>query len=148
MSQSTFSAVDDLVGPVVTQLAAVAQQVAGVGECYLQPPEGPPVDNSVIFPLKNWKSMRAGGKQRMTLTFEVVHLFRRTRLQDAIQRAYTFIHPWELALSRWTNINLAGTAVAMNPIGGEIREYLWGNTPYTALVHEVEVVVEFPVVTN
>lgn len=137
---STYPLDDDVVGPIIHQLALVAAQVEGVGEVFEVPPDGPPPDNSVLLPLRKWKvEDHTAGKMKVTLTFEVLHLFTRTQLKQAIQRSQKALHPWWQALTAWPNSTLGGLAYYTDVSDGELHEFTWANTPYLAISHMVDV---------
>ena len=146
----TYPLTDDVVTPIIDELVLVAKQVEGVGQCFPQPPDGPPPDNSVLFPLRKFKPEdHTAGKMKVTLTFEILHLFSRTQLSQAITRAYKTLHPWWQALTAWPNATLNGKAYLTELTGeGEIKEVLWSNTPYLAVSHTFDVCVVLNIPTE
>src|SRR5271166_2604902 len=111
----SFVPSDNLIGPIVTQLAAIAGQIQGVGRTYTVPPEGEPEDNSVLFPLKRWRIIDStNAKLKVELTFSILHLFRRDRMDDVMPRVQLVMTSWWNALADWQNLTLGGLAIDTN----------------------------------
>lgn len=140
---------DTIVGPIVEQLALVAQQINGIGTCYLQPPDGPPEDNSVLFPCKSWRFQNnTNGRLRAYLTFDIIHVFSRRLLDEALPDINTFIPAWWAVLGDWNNQTLNNTVRSFDLKEGQITTLKYGSDTYLALVHQVTVLTDFLVVTQ
>lgn len=140
----SFTPSDNLVGPIIHQIALVAQQVQGVGRVYETPPEGEPEDNSVLIPLVDWKVIDStNAKLKVELAFNIYHLFRRDRMEDAYPRAQLVMTAWWNAIADWVNLTLDGLAIDTNIKGGKIGTVTWGSLPYLALIHNITVLTEF-----
>lgn len=142
---------DSLVSPIVAQLCVVAQQIAGIGICYTEPPDRAPEDNSVMFPLREWHVLEdTNAKLKVQLVFEVLHLLRRTNLNDALARAYTFVPAWLTVLTAWGNNTLGGLAIDMSLLGqpATVKGYDWANEPFIAISTRVAVLTEFSINTQ
>lgn len=138
-----FTPSDSLVGPVVDGLITVASQIAGLTRHYREAPEGVPDDNSVLYPLKGFEVVDAtNGKLTFKLKFQVIHNFRRRRLQDNLANIHMYIPAWMDALSAWANQPLGGLATEVSLTDGQIRESTWGGQSGLALVLDVEVLTE------
>ena len=139
---------DSVVGPLVAQLALVAQQIQGIGICYLEPPEGPPEDNSVIFPCKSWEFVDStNGRLRVYLTFDIMHLFSRRLLDEALPDIYKFTPAWWTVLGDWNNQTLGGLVRSMDVKAGEITTTKMAGEILLALTHRVRLLYEFPLTT-
>jgi hypothetical protein len=139
---------DTLVTPIVTELAALAQQIEGIGDIYIDTPDRAPADNSVLFPMRDFRILdEANGLYHVELVFEILHVFRRTNLSVAVKKAYAALPAWLHVLTAWTNQTLNGTAMDMvlerEPCS--IKGTNWGDTPYLAISIQVAVTVELPV---
>lgn len=142
---NTFPQADTLVGPIVAQLILVARQIAGIGTCYATPPDAAPEDNSVLFPLREWRVLDdTNWKLKVELDFEVLHLFRRQNLSRAIPRAYAALPAWLAVLTAAENQSLGNLAILMNLVGtpGTIKGYTWGGTEFIAISHKLSVLTE------
>lgn len=142
---------DTLVGPIVEQLALVAQQINGIGpeQCYIKPPDGPPEDNSVLFPCKAWAfSDMSNGRLRVRLTFDILHVFSRRMLDEALPDIQAYIPAWWAVLGDWNNQTLGGTVRSLDLKSGEITTLRYGGETLLALRHEVTVLTEFLVTTQ
>jgi hypothetical protein len=143
-----FVPTDALVGPIVAQLIVVTQQIQGIGRCYAAPPEGEPEDNSVVYPLKNIAVLGdTNAKLKTELNFEIVHFFLRTRLQDAVTLAQTYVMPWFYALSDWTNQSLGGLAIRITIHKMSLSSMTWGQEDYITLSINIGVLTEFNIPT-
>jgi hypothetical protein len=145
----SFVPTDALVGPIIQQLAGIAGQIQGVGRLYTTPPEGEPEDNSVLFPLKHWRILDdTNAKLKVELTFSILHLFRRNRMEDAYPRAQTFLTAWWNALADWSNLTLGGLAISTTIKDGGMGMVEWADQPYLALTHTITVLTEFNIPLN
>lgn len=142
----SFTQTDALVSPIVAQLAAIAGQIQGVGRTYVVPPEGEPEDNSVLFPLKRWKILDStNAKLKVELTFTIMHLFRRDRMEDVIPRAHLAMTAWWNALADWSNLTLGGLAIDTTIKDGSIGSVMWGDQIYLAVSNTLVVLTEFTI---
>jgi hypothetical protein len=142
---------DTLVTPIVQQLAIVAQQIAGIGTCYTEPLDQAPEDNSVLFPLRGWKVLDdTSAKLKVELTFEVLHLFARTNLPDALARAYSFVPAWLTVLTAWGNNELGGLAITVSLLEqpATVKGFEWAKEPFIAISTLVTVLTEFSINTQ
>jgi hypothetical protein len=140
----SFTQNDTLVGPIVHQLALIAGQIQGVGRTYEVPPEGEPEDNAVLFPLKRWKVLAStNAKLKVELTFTILHLFRRDRMEDVIPRMHLAMTAWWNALADWSNLTLGGLAIDTTLKDGSIGTIVWGDQTYLAVINTITVLTEF-----
>jgi hypothetical protein len=137
---------DTLIGPIVTQLIVVAQQITGVGTCYDQVPEAAPEDNSVMFPCKHI-DVAEGSNGRLTLylTFDIMHCFRRTRLQEALARCYAAMPAWLTVLGSYQNVRLGGLVTLIDLSDMDIKEVVHADQSMLAVVSTVKVRYEFAI---
>lgn len=139
---------DTIVTPVVNQLAALAQQIEGIGFVYIDPPDRAPANNSVLFPMRDFRVINeANGLYEVELTFEILHVFERTNLSVAVKNAYAALPAWLHALTAWSNQSLNNTALDLTMEGHPcaIKGVTWGTTPYLAVSVQCAVTVELPV---
>ena len=140
----SFTPSDTLIGPIVTQLAGIAGQIQGVGRTYTVPPEGEPEDNSVLFPLKRWRVIDdTNAKLKVELTFSILHLFRRDRMDDVMPRVQLVMTSWWNALADWQNLTLGGLAIDTTIKDGAIGTVEWAGQMYLSLTNTVIVLTEF-----
>lgn len=140
----SFTPSDTLIGPIVTQLAGIAGQIQGVGRTYTVPPEGEPEDNSVLFPLKRWRVIDdTNAKLKVELTFSILHLFRRDRMDDVMPRVQLVMTSWWNALADWSNLTLGGLAIDTTIKDGAIGTVEWAGQMYLSLTNTVVVLTEF-----
>lgn len=140
----TVSPSDTLVGPIVAQLALVAQQIDGMGTTYQKVPEQAPEDNSVMFPCKHVDVVSStNGRLTLHLTFDIVHVFRRTRLQEVLDRCYAALPAWLTVLGDRKNVTLGGTAQLMDVTAADIKEVKHANQQFLGVVTTIIVRYEF-----
>jgi hypothetical protein len=140
----SFTPSDNLAGPIVHQLALIAAQIQGVGRTYETPPEGEPEDNSVLFPIKDFKVIDdTNAKLKVELAFTIYHLFRRDRMDDAYPRLTLYLTSWLNALADWSNLTLGGLAIDTNIKGGKIGTVTWASQMYLSLMIDITVLTEF-----
>lgn len=132
---------DTLVAPIIAQLMVVAGQIAGVGNLYAEVPDAPPEPGAVLFaPLTvSPKDDATNAKIVLEVNFEVLHLFRRARLQDTLAQISAAIPAWLTVLTAWPNQTLGGVAQNLNLTDMKILPYKHGNQDYLALVNLVTV---------
>jgi hypothetical protein len=139
---------DSVVGPIVAELAAIAQQIEGIGTCYTTAPDGAPEDNSVMLPCKSWSvESMTNGRLRLRLTFQVIHCFLRRQLSENLTDIQTYIPAWWTVLSDWNNQTLNGKAASLDITEGQIAEVVHAGVKFLGLIHTVTVLTEFRVRT-
>lgn len=141
---------DDIIGPIVHQLAiALSTKVQGLGRMYEQVPDGPPENNSVIFPMTKFVFKQdTNGKVYVCFTFAIRYMIRRSKAVDDIANLYKAFSAFIYVLSSWPVQNLNGTSDTVTPIRGGITQFVMAGTPYMALVIETDVLTEFPILTT
>jgi hypothetical protein len=140
---------DTLIDPITQGLISVAQQIVGIGPCYPRAPEAPPEDGAVLFPVTGIKvDEQYYGRATLTLSYEMLHLFRRTRLQDTLLRLYPFVPAWISAIAAEPNVTLDGLVQGIEMKKIELQPYRWGEQLYLALVSTVEVTTLYTLLTN
>lgn len=131
---------DTFAADLIHALATIVQnQVGGVGRIYEDPPEGPPEDNSVLFPYQIAAENSTTGKLRLKFRFDITHVFRRVRFNDAYHRAQSYVLPWVMTLSSWTNQSLGGRTLGIFPGEVHVRQIMTEQMPYVAVISRVEV---------
>jgi hypothetical protein len=137
---------DTLIGPIVTQLIVVADQITGIGRTYSQVPEAAPEDNSVMFPCKHIDVVEgSNGRLTLHLTFDIIHCFRRTRLQDALARAYAAMPAWLTVLGSYQNVRLGGLVTLVDLKSMDIKEVKHADQVMLGVISTVVVRYEFPI---
>lgn len=140
---------DTLIDPITQRLAAVAQQIEGIGVCYLQAPEGPPEHNSVLFPVVDIQvDEQYYGRATLTLTYQIVHLFRRTRLQDTLPLLFAYAPAWITAITAEPNVTLDGLVQGIEMTKIEILPYRHAEQLYLSLTSTVKVTTLYNLLTN
>lgn len=140
---------DSLVGPLSHQLALVAQQIEDIGTIYEKVPEAAPEDNSVMFPCRKIV-VTSGTNGRLDLVFEfdIVHCFRRVRLQDDLARCYAAMPAWATVLGSYANIRLGGEGNLTDLTGIDIEQIVHGGQTMLAVISHIKVLREFPIPTS
>jgi len=143
-----FAPSDSLVGPIVSNLTTfINTQIPAVGYIYPTLPDRPPADDAVVMPLlKITIVSETNGKLKLSLSFAMRHLFRRTNLQDDIARAYTFIVPWLNVLGAWQNQTLSGLAMEVDAKELTVMQVTMGGQVLVALGVNFNVVTEINIV--
>src|SRR5678810_302436 len=91
---------DTLIGPIITELTSIAQQITDIGTVYTDLPEAAPEDNSVMFACRHIDINSAtSGKLDIHYNFAIIHSFRRTRLPNDLARCYAAMPAWAQVLS-------------------------------------------------
>lgn len=135
---------NDVVGPIVHQLALVCQQIDGISQIYEQEPETAPEDGSVMIPLKKFKiEGDTNGKLYLRLQFSVMYCKRRVRGVQDIPLIYQYVLPFLLALSSWANQTLSGDAMQVSVTEGGVTQLVYAGQTLRALVTNVEVLTEY-----
>lgn len=139
---------DSLVTPIAQALATVALQLQGVSVVYTDPPDRAPEDGSVLIVLREWEfEDDTNDKLKVNLVFEVLHLFLRTDLSQALASAYPYVMPWFTALSATSNNQLGGLVITLSLLNkkGTVKGFVYGGDPYIAISNMVQVLTEFNV---
>lgn len=140
---------DTMITPIVNQLIVVAEQITCMGRTYAAVPEGAPEDNSVMFPCKHIDVISAtNGRLELHLTFDIIHCFRRTRLQEALTRCYAAMPAWLTVLGSYANVRLGGQATLIDLTSMDIKEVVHGGQSMLAVVSTVIVRKEFAIPTS
>lgn len=135
---------NDVVGPIVHQLALVCQQIDGISQVYEHEPESAPEDGSVMIPLKKFKiEGDTNGKLYLKLQFSVMYCKRRVRGVQDIPLIYQYVLPFLLALSSWANQTLSGDAMQVSVTEGGVTQLVYAGQTLRALVTNVEVLTEY-----
>lgn len=138
---------DTLLGPIIAKLAEVAQQIDGMGTTYLKVPEQAPEDNSVMFLPRPHIDVKQGTNRRLTLhiTFDIVHVFRRTRLPEALARCFAAMPAWINVLGSYANVTLGGTVQMIDLQALDIREVKHAGQQMLGVVSTLVVRTEVPI---
>lgn len=147
---------DDIIGTVTHQLALqLAANVVGIGRMYEEPPDGPPENGSVIFPLTRFHySTETDGRLQVKLTFGIKYLIRRGRFNDNLVTAYQFFSALTRVLSSWPLQNLQDPntlqtyAISVTPVDGGITQFVYAGQQYVAVNINTDVTTEFPILTS
>jgi hypothetical protein len=150
MPLSSITQTDDIITPIITQLASfLTQYVPGIGRMYLQPPDGPPENNSVIFPMTQFSFRHdTNGKQYVDLTFAIRYMIRRSKATDDIQTLYKIFSAFIYVLSSWPIQQLNGQAEEVTPLNGLVSQFVFAGQPYMSLTINTKVCTEFPIYTS
>ena len=137
---------DTILQPIVDQLVLVAQQIDGVGTCYDKIPDGQLEDNSVMFPAIH-VDVKSGTNRRLTLhiTFNIVHHFRRTRLQETLARCNAAVPAWVNVLGSYGNATLGGTVQMIYLQAIDIREVKHAGQSGVGVISTLVVRTEIPI---
>lgn len=147
LAPNSIAPTDSLIAPVTSALITLAQQIQGIGNTYHQVPDGPPEDNSVLFPFKRMEvnADATNGKLVLTLHYEIIHVFRRARLQDALAALYPYLVPWLTVLTAWSNQTLGGIAQNLDLGEMQVAYYPHANQPALGITSSVAVRVVYNV---
>lgn len=112
----TYTPADDRIGPIIHEIATIIQaQIPSIATVYERMPDRQPIDNSVVIPLSKARVKdNTNGKLQVNYTFGVKHLFKRKQMADNILQAYSYVTPWLMMLSSWTNSDLGGLSRDIN----------------------------------
>lgn len=127
---------DSLVAPLIDALTVIAQQISGLGTIYPTVPDAPPEDNSILFAPKSVgvHDDETTGKLVLEVELDLIHLFRRRRLQANLALITQYLPAWLTVLTAYNNQTLFGAAQNFNISRMEIAPYVHGEQPYLALV--------------
>jgi hypothetical protein len=135
---------DTFIGPIITELQTIAAQITGIGRLYDEIPEGSPEDNSVMFACKHIDvSSAMNGRIEMTFEFDIIHCFRRTRLQEALTRAYAAMPAWATVLSTPANVRMSSSATLEDLTGIDIQNVKHGGQPMLGVICHIRVKKQF-----
>jgi len=145
-----FAPSDSLVGPIVSNLTTfINAQIPTVGFIYPTLPDRPPADDAVVLPLMKAAIVtETNGKLKISLSFALRHLFRRTNLADDIARAYTYIVPWLNVLGAWQNQTLSGLAMEVDSKDLVVTQVTMAGQVLVALAINLNVITEINIVLN
>lgn len=131
---------DTLVAPLIAALVVVAQQIQGVGNCYPTVPDAAPEDGSVLFAPKSVQVDDDSTNAQLVLRIEieVLHLWRRRRLQDNLALVLAALPAWLTVLTAWGNQQLGGLAQNVNLTRMQIMPYTHAQQDYLALVNTLD----------
>jgi hypothetical protein len=137
---------DTLIGPIITQLTAIAQQITDIGTIYAELPEAAPEDNSVMFACRHIDVNSAtNGKLDLHFDFDIIHSFRRTRLQNDLARCYAAMPAWADVLSQRANVRMGSSATIEDLHGMDIEQIKWGNQTMIGVVSHIRVRYQFTI---
>lgn len=140
-----YSPADNLVGPIIQQLANIAQtNITGITEVYIDEPDGAPEDNSLEIGLAKYDVLDdTNGKLKLLLTFSL--RFRRTRVTAAqdLPALRSYVIPFLMAYSSWGAQDLAGDSMLVTVKQGGITQDIRSGQPYRTLITNVQVLTEF-----
>jgi len=140
--------VDDIIGPVIEALAAELSSIVGVGRMYLEPPDGPPEDNSVLFPLSHFKfEGDTNGKIYVRLGFRITYVVRRSKFPDNIQQCYLMFSSFSKILSSLQNQDLGNLSITVTPKDGSVGQFGQSMQAFVVLILNTEVLTEFNILT-
>lgn len=137
---------DTLVSPIVAGLITVTRQIDGIGTCYPKVPEQAPEDNSVMYACKGVEVVSStNGRLTLHMNFDVIHAFRRTRLQEALDRCYAALPAWLTVLGDRKNVTLGGTAQLTDLKRSDIGKVVHGGQEMLGVITNLTVRYEFPI---
>jgi hypothetical protein len=135
---------DDIIGPIVEALAEEISSIVGIGRLYTELPDGPPENNSVLFPLTGAKlEGDTNGKVYVRLTFSIRYVVRRGKFIDSIKQCYFMFSAFAKVLSSIPNQTLGGDSIMVTPKNFSINQTYDAAQAFVMLVMNVEVLTEF-----
>jgi hypothetical protein len=151
-----FTPTDDLIGPIITQLAQCIQTqiTPAPSVVYTMPPDGQPENNSVALGMAEWKveegDLSTNGILSLCLTFNVWHFFQSRILAENIQNTYNWLHAYLNVFSAWGNQYLQDSqgvvhARAVCPKKGGTTKASFSGIPFTVLYMQIEVITDFSI---
>lgn len=140
-----FAPDSTLLSNIIHQIAVtIKEQIPTISYIYEDAPDRAPGDNSVLLPLTKFKVLDdTNGKLKVNFTISARHVFRRKQMSDNLKQAYSYIYPWMMVLSAWSNQTLGGYAMEVNPKEGGVSQVSEAGQSMVALVNTFEVVTEF-----
>ena len=98
----------------------------------------------MLFPLKRFRIIDdTNAKLKVELTFSILHLFRRDRMDDVMPRVQLVMTSWWNALADWQNLTLGGLAIDTTIKDGAIGTVEWAGQMYLSLTNTITVLTEF-----
>lgn len=139
---------DDIIAPIIDELASALSVIEGLGRMYKEPPDGPPEDNSVIFPLSGFKfEGDTAGKMYVRLTFSIRYMVRRSKFTDNLKSCYKMFSSFSRVLSAWSTQSLNDTAIEVSPMSGSISQIYQAGQTLVCMTLNTEVLTEFNILT-
>lgn len=132
---------DTLITPVLTALQQVCSQIENIGNIYLQVPDQPPEDNSVLMAPTEIvvQDNMTNAKLVLNIKIELLHLFSRASLTDNLASIFAAIPAWLQVMTAWSNQTLGGISQNLNLTNQKIAPYHHANQTYLALIQTVSV---------
>jgi hypothetical protein len=131
---------DSIIGPVVTELVTIAQQITGIGTCYAKVPEKAPEDNSVMFACRHIDVNSSTNKRvDLNLDFDIIHAFRRVNLQQDLDKCYKAMPAWVSVLSTPANVRMNSVAQIEDLNGIDIQEIVHGGQKMVGVICHVRI---------
>lgn len=131
---------DTIIGPVVTELVTIAQQITGIGTCYPKVPDAAPEDNSVMFACRHTDVNSAtNGKLDLNMSFDIIHAFRRVNLAQDLDRCYKAMPAWVSVLSTPANVRMNSVAQIEDLTGIDIQEIVHGGQKMIGVICHVRI---------
>ena len=131
---------DTLIGPIITELVTISQQITDIGICYDKVPEQPPADNSVMYACKHIEvHSGTNGRVDLDMDFDIIHSFRRTRLQQDLIRCYAAMPAWTTVLSTPANVRMGGVAQIEDLTGIDIQAISHGGQDMIGVICHVRI---------
>lgn len=140
-----YSPNDNLIGPILHQLAVnIKSQIPSIEYIWEKPPDRAPSDNQVLLPILKIKILDdTNGKVKIRMTIGARHVFRRREFDAGLGQAYTYIMPWLLMLSAWSNDTLGGLTMKVDPTDLAISRLAEGGQIFIALAVNFDILTEF-----
>jgi hypothetical protein len=131
---------DTIIGPVVTELITIAQQITGIGQCYDKVPETAPTDNSVMFACRHVDVASSTNRRvDLNMDFDIIHAFRRVNLVQDLDKCYKAMPAWVSVLSTPANVRMNGVAQIEDLNGIDIQEIKHGGQPMIGVICHVRI---------
>lgn len=140
-----YSPNDDILGPIIHQLAVTLQaEIPSIEYIYEKPPDRAPSNNQVLLPLSKAKILSdTNGKVKILFFIGARHLFRRTELDAGITLLYQYLTPWLRVLTAWPNATLNGLAIDVTPKQLFVTKVQEAGQIFLCLATDFEVLTEF-----
>ena len=141
---------DNFIGPIVNEIATIIENnITGIDRIYQTIPDGPPEDNSVLIPLTQFEVLdETSGKAGARLTFGIRHMIRRKDMGEALTACYSYIMPYFLTFSAWSNQSLNGKARLLTIEKGGVTQFIEAGQVFLALIINLQVFTEFNIPTT
>ena len=79
----------------------------------------------------------------MTFEFDIIHCFRRTRLQEALPRAYAAMPAWATVLSTPANVRMSSSATLEDLTGIDIMNVTHAGQKMLGVISHIRVKKQF-----